>query len=211
MILPHSILGSLEEFRNYLECKGDTEVNSEQHYFGYIHAIETLAALVTSVSFYHLCLVGKTNTKVAENSWSPKKASLWRCGERALFRPQQQPEQCSAALAYTYETAQTAAGLLIWWLELQSHSQPIKKVWICMFILSLSMSLFIFYSFQLYQDLLNRPVENLLMSQANHFRETQEQREFLSQVMPLVHSGYVWHTFVFSGLLSEELTCPQYL
>lgn len=42
MVLPHSILGSLEEFRNYLEAKGDTEVNSEQQYFGYIHATETL-------------------------------------------------------------------------------------------------------------------------------------------------------------------------
>lgn len=57
--------------------------------------------------------------------------------------------------------------------------------------ISLFMSLFIFCSLQLYQDTLNRPVENLLMNQANHFRETQEQREFLSQVMPLIHSGYV--------------------
>lgn len=36
MVLPHSILGSLEEFRNYLEAKGETEVNSEQIKFGYI-------------------------------------------------------------------------------------------------------------------------------------------------------------------------------
>ncbi|XP_031600246.1 MYCBP-associated protein [Oreochromis aureus] len=39
-------------------------------------------------------------------------------------------------------------------------------------------------------DLLHRPVENLLMNQANHYRETQEQREFLNRVMPLIHSGY---------------------
>ncbi|TNN70954.1 MYCBP-associated protein [Liparis tanakae] len=39
-------------------------------------------------------------------------------------------------------------------------------------------------------ELLDRPVENLLMNQANHFRETQEKRELLNQVMPLIHSGY---------------------
>ncbi|XP_074550414.1 MYCBP-associated protein isoform X2 [Halichoeres trimaculatus] len=42
-------------------------------------------------------------------------------------------------------------------------------------------------------DLLDRPVENLLMNQANHFRETQEQREVINQVMPLIHSGYGHH------------------
>lgn len=66
--------------------------------------------------------------------------------------------------------------------------------------LSLSISLCICCSLQLFQDLLDRPVENLLMNQANHFRETQEQREFLNQVMPFIHSGYVWHTFTLSGL-----------
>ncbi|XP_069576657.1 MYCBP-associated protein isoform X1 [Brachyistius frenatus] len=39
-------------------------------------------------------------------------------------------------------------------------------------------------------DLLDRPVENLLMNQANHFRETQEQRDLLTRVLPLIHSGY---------------------
>lgn len=56
-------------------------------------------------------------------------------------------------------------------------------------------SLFICCSVQLSQDMLDRPVESLLMNQANHYRETQEQREFLNRVMPLIHSGYVWHTF----------------
>lgn len=50
-------------------------------------------------------------------------------------------------------------------------------------------------SFQLFQDSLDRPVESLLMNQANRFRETQELRESLSRVMPLIHSGYVWRTF----------------
>lgn len=59
------------------------------------------------------------------------------------------------------------------------------------FIYYICLSLFIFCSLHLYQDLLNRPVENLLMNQANQFREIQEQREILSQVMPLIHSGYV--------------------
>ncbi|XP_040042517.2 MYCBP-associated protein [Gasterosteus aculeatus] len=39
-------------------------------------------------------------------------------------------------------------------------------------------------------DLLDRPVENLMMNQANQFRETQEKREVLDQVMPPIHSGY---------------------
>ncbi|CAL9700592.1 unnamed protein product [Knipowitschia caucasica] len=38
--------------------------------------------------------------------------------------------------------------------------------------------------------LLQRPVENLLMNHASRFRETQEKREMLNQVLPLVHSGY---------------------
>ncbi|XP_072319714.1 MYCBP-associated protein [Eucyclogobius newberryi] len=37
---------------------------------------------------------------------------------------------------------------------------------------------------------LRRPAETLLMNQANQFRETQEKREMLNQVLPLVHSGY---------------------
>uniref|UniRef100_A0A3Q3XRK1 Uncharacterized protein n=1 Tax=Mola mola TaxID=94237 RepID=A0A3Q3XRK1_MOLML len=43
-------------------------------------------------------------------------------------------------------------------------------------------------------DLLDRPVENLVMNHANNFRDTQEQRELLNRVMPLIHSGYVRHT-----------------
>lgn len=41
------------------------------------------------------------------------------------------------------------------------------------------------------KELLERPVENLLMNQADHFRETQEERELLNQVMPLINTGYV--------------------
>ncbi|XP_037546426.1 MYCBP-associated protein [Nematolebias whitei] len=39
-------------------------------------------------------------------------------------------------------------------------------------------------------NMLDRPVGFLLMNQANHFRETQEQREIVNRVMPLTHSGY---------------------
>lgn len=55
----------------------------------------------------------------------------------------------------------------------------------------------------LYLDLLDRPVENLLMNQANRFREFQEQRECLNQVMPLIHSGYVWYTLVYCAFISQ--------
>ncbi|XP_014912506.1 MYCBP-associated protein isoform X1 [Poecilia latipinna] len=39
-------------------------------------------------------------------------------------------------------------------------------------------------------DSLNWPVENLLMNQDKHLRETKEQKEILNQVMPLAYSGY---------------------
>lgn len=86
----------------------------------------------------------------------------------------------------------------------------LKTIW-CPKNAILCLSLSICCSFQLFQDLLDRPVENLLMNQANGFRETQEQREFLNQVLPLIHSGYVWHTFVFSGVLclSSHICCSS--
>lgn len=53
------------------------------------------------------------------------------------------------------------------------------------------LSLFSFFSWFYAEETLDRPVESLLMNQADHFRETQEERELLNQVMPLIHTGYV--------------------
>lgn len=40
-------------------------------------------------------------------------------------------------------------------------------------------------------DLLQKPVEDLLMNQANRFRETQEQRELISRGLPALYNGHV--------------------
>ncbi|GAA6075003.1 MYCBP-associated protein isoform X1, partial [Tachysurus ichikawai] len=42
-------------------------------------------------------------------------------------------------------------------------------------------------------DLLQKPVEDVLMNQANRFRETQEQRELISRALPAVHFGHGVH------------------
>lgn len=54
-----------------------------------------------------------------------------------------------------------------------------------------SASLYSLFSCFYAQEMLDRPVESLLMNQADHFRETQEERELLNQVMPLINTGYV--------------------
>lgn len=40
-------------------------------------------------------------------------------------------------------------------------------------------------------DLLQKPVEDLLMNQSNRFRETQEQRELISRGLSTLHHGHV--------------------
>uniref|UniRef100_A0A3B4XWL1 Mycbp associated protein n=1 Tax=Seriola lalandi dorsalis TaxID=1841481 RepID=A0A3B4XWL1_SERLL len=65
------------------------------------------------------------------------------------------------------------------WLPLPA-TRPVR-ISISMSYLCLSNPLFICCSSPLCQDLLDRPVENLLMNQANRFREFQERREFLNQ------------------------------
>lgn len=40
-------------------------------------------------------------------------------------------------------------------------------------------------------DLLQKPVEDLLMNQSNRFRETQEQKELISRGLPALHYGHV--------------------
>lgn len=64
--------------------------------------------------------------------------------------------------------------------------------WFLIFISLGFFGLFVFVFFiRAAKELLERPVESLLMNQADHFRETQEERELLSQVMPLINTGYV--------------------
>ncbi|XP_070776313.1 MYCBP-associated protein [Enoplosus armatus] len=124
-VLPHSILGSLEDFRSYLEAKGETE-------------------LVKRI---------------------PK-------SQRDL--PSEAPGR------HHSEAVEDGRGIPSGLRNIQSNA---LQHWDTHMTQRRRQQGFL-------ADLLDRPVENLLMNQANRFRETQEQRELLNQVMPLVHSGY---------------------
>ncbi|KAF1394900.1 hypothetical protein PFLUV_G00005920 [Perca fluviatilis] len=120
-VLPHSILGSLEDFRSYLEAKGETEL-------------------------------------------------VKRIPKSQRYAPSEAPER--------------------------HHSEPVENGHGNKNIQSNALQHWHTHMTQRRQqqdflsELLYRPVGNLLMNQANRFRETQEQRELLNQVMPLIHSGY---------------------
>ncbi|KAM7009671.1 MYCBP-associated protein [Tautogolabrus adspersus] len=125
MVLPHSILGSLEDFRSYLESKGETELVK--------NIPESQRDPASEAS-------GRPHTDAV------KKDSMTPSGFRSIQRN----------------------ALQHWKTHMRQRRQQQDFL----------------------SDLLDRPVEYLLMNQANHFRETQEQRELLNHVMPLVHSGY---------------------
>ncbi|XP_070684578.1 MYCBP-associated protein [Pempheris klunzingeri] len=125
MVLPHSILGSLEDFRSYLEAQGETEL---------VKRIPMSQRDALSEA------PGRHRCEAVGNG----------CGFPSGHRNIQ-----SNALQH-------------WHTHITQRRR--QQDFLC--------------------DLLDRPVENLLMNQADHFRETQERREFLNRVMPLIHSGY---------------------
>ncbi|XP_032398071.1 MYCBP-associated protein isoform X1 [Etheostoma spectabile] len=120
-VLPHSILGSLEDFRSYLEAKGETEL-------------------------------------------------VKRIPKSQRYAPSEAPE------SHPSEPLENGHGHK----NIQSNA---LKHWHTHMMQRRQQQDFL-------SDLLYQPVENLLMNQANRFRETQEQRELLNQVKPLIHSGY---------------------
>ncbi|KAM9363623.1 MYCBP-associated protein [Symphorus nematophorus] len=125
MIFPHSILGSLEDFRSYLEAKGETEL---------------VKRIPKSKKDPPAEAPGRYRSQVVEKER----------GHQSGYRNIQ-----SNALEH-------------WHTHMTQRRQQQGFL----------------------SDLLSRPVENLLMNQANRFRETQEQREFLNRAMPLIHPGY---------------------
>ncbi|KAL7404939.1 hypothetical protein ABVT39_021329 [Epinephelus coioides] len=125
MVLPHSILGSLEDFRGYLEAKGETEL-------------------------------------------------VKRIPKSQRYNPSEAPRR------HHTEAVQNERGISSGHRNIQSNA---LQHWHTQMTQRRRQQDFL-------SDHLDRPVKNLLMNQANHFRETQEQREFLSQVMPLIHPGY---------------------
>ncbi|KAM7418873.1 hypothetical protein PAMA_016141 [Pampus argenteus] len=130
MVLPHSILGSLEDFRSYLKARGETEL---------VKRIPIHKSQRDSSSE----VPGRHHSETVENGHGVP------LGHRNIQ---------SNALQH-------------WHTHMRQRRQQQD----------------------LLSGLLHRPVENLLMNQANHFRDTQEQRAFLNQVMPLIHSGYGYH------------------
>ncbi|XP_034544963.1 MYCBP-associated protein [Notolabrus celidotus] len=125
MVLPHSILGSLDDFRSYLEAEGETEL-------------------------------------VKQIPASPREST-----SEASGRPHTEAGIKSRGIPSCLRNIQSNA-LQHWQTHMSQRRQQQDFL----------------------AGLLDRPVENLLMNQGNRFRETQEQREFLNQVMPLIHSGY---------------------
>ncbi|XP_042254696.1 MYCBP-associated protein isoform X2 [Thunnus maccoyii] len=128
MVLPHSILGSLEDFRSFLEVRGETEL---------------VKRIPKSQRDPPSEVPGKHHSEAVDD----------RHGITLGHRNIQ-------------------GNALQHW---HTHMRQRRR------------------QQDLLSGLLHRPVENLLMNQANHFRETQEQRVFLNQVMPLIHSGYGYH------------------
>ncbi|XP_041641909.1 MYCBP-associated protein [Cheilinus undulatus] len=133
MILPHCILGNMENFRIYCEAKGETEL---------------LKRIPVSQRD-----PGRPHTKTV------KKDSVNPSGYRNI----------------------QSNALQNWNTHMTQRRQQQDFL----------------------SDLLNRPVENLLMNQADHFRETQERRELLNQGTPLPHRGYGYRVG------SEFWTLPQ--
>ncbi|XP_055771066.1 MYCBP-associated protein-like isoform X1 [Salvelinus fontinalis] len=121
MVLPHSILGSLEDFRTEMQARGETEL---------VRRVPAPQRAVSQV------LGGQ------------------RGAERPPPVPRGQRDVQSHALQH-WHTHMTQ----------RRHQQD------------------------LISNLLQKPVERLLMNQSNRFRETQEQRELITRGLPAIHSG----------------------
>ncbi|XP_053471725.1 MYCBP-associated protein isoform X2 [Ictalurus furcatus] len=122
MVLPHSILGSLEDFRKEMEARGEVElikripdVNKQQHFD---------------------------------------------------FEAQKPEERTRSHLRS--ERDQQRHALNHWCYHMAERRRQQNFI----------------------SDLLQKPVEDLLMNQANRFRETQEQRELIGRGLPALHYGH---------------------
>ncbi|KAM8843737.1 MYCBP-associated protein [Synchiropus picturatus] len=124
MVLPHSILGNVEDFKSYLEARGETEL------------LKRMPISNTDAS---------TTIPVI---------------------PLESPEEMPS------DSRNTQSNALKHWSTAMRRRK--KQAF------SLS-------------DQLKRPVEYLLMNQTNDYRDVQEQKEVLNQVMPLIHHGYGYH------------------
>ncbi|XP_029949269.1 MYCBP-associated protein-like [Salarias fasciatus] len=123
MLLPHCILGSLEDFRSCLEARGETDL---------------VKRIPKSVS-----------DSLSEITERPRSKTL-----RDRNVPGHRNRETNA--------------LNHWDTHMEHRRRQQSRL----------------------SGLLDRPVEHLLMNQANHFREAQEEKQLLSQALPLIQSGY---------------------
>ncbi|AWP06034.1 putative MYCBP-associated protein [Scophthalmus maximus] len=126
MVLPHSVLGSLEDFRSYLEAKGEMELVKQ----------------------------------ISKSQGDPPHEAPAR----------HQDHENGHEVSLGHGNIQSNA-LQNWQTNMRVRRRQQHYL----------------------SDLLHRPAQTLLMNQANHFRDTQEQRELLNQVLPLIHFGYGCH------------------
>ncbi|XP_053086160.1 MYCBP-associated protein [Pangasianodon hypophthalmus] len=122
MVLPHSILGSLEDFRKEMESRGEVELI--------------------------------------------KRIPDTKKQQRFDFRGQKPEDRTTSRLHY--ERDQQGHALKHWCYHMAERRRQQSFI----------------------SNLLQKPVEDLLMNQSNRFRETQEQRELISQGLPALQHGH---------------------
>ncbi|KAM9454834.1 MYCBP-associated protein [Clarias gariepinus] len=135
MVLPHSILGSLEDFRKEMEARGEVE---------FVKRIPDLKE--------------QQHLEFGEQ----------KLDERTRSPPEHQQDQQRHALEH-------------WRYHMAERRRQQNFI----------------------SNLLQKPVEDLLMNQANRFRETQEQRELISRGLPALYNGHG------AGVGSEFWSAPQ--
>ncbi|KAF4075454.1 hypothetical protein AMELA_G00234760, partial [Ameiurus melas] len=123
MVLPHSILGSLEDFRKEMETRGE---------------VELIKRIPDVTKQQHFDFFGVQKPE-----------------ERTRSRLRSEQDQQRHALNH-------------WCYHMAERRRQQNFI----------------------SDLLQKPVENLLMNQANRFRETQEQRELIGRGLPALHYGH---------------------
>ncbi|KAF7689256.1 MYCBP-associated protein isoform X2 [Silurus meridionalis] len=122
MVLPHSILGSLEDFRNEMKAKGEIELMN----------------------------------RIPDGK------------KQALFDFEiQKPREKTKSHAH-YEQDHQRHALNHWCQHMAERRRQQNFI----------------------SNLLQKPVEDLLMNQSNRFRETQEQRELISRGLPALYNGH---------------------
>ncbi|XP_031666920.1 MYCBP-associated protein [Oncorhynchus kisutch] len=158
MVLPHSILGSLEDFRTEMQARGETEL---------VRRVPAPQRAVSQV------LRGAerppSSPQGSERRPEPRLAAL-------LVRRVPAPQR---AVSQVLRGAERPPPVPRGQRDVQSHA---LQHWHTHMTQRRHQQ-------DLISNLLQKPVERLLMNQSNRFRETQEQRELITRGLPAIHSG----------------------